>query len=352
MNRLKKLISNPVTTIILIILAVFLLFFSTMGGARAALTYYSETYASEVKLHDIGVTLVENGTYDNEQVAYRDYISETANAEWDINLSIENARYDSVILDEMLLQTNDVLIPGYPYKEAFQVRNSGDIDEYVRVTTYRYWVHIDEELITEELIAEYKKQQKSDVDSNKTISDENKAILKEDIDKKVITKANLNVYRFLRAYNTLNGTNYDLDDPLFKVHTDYLLPEAIDLNFINKDCWLEDEEARTTERNVFLYNQVLKKGETSRPLTDTLTIEYTLTKNTVLNETGIVTTYGSDGYYFVLELKVDAVQDHNAKDAINSAWGRSVSIDEATKVLTLVDYSTEDEQEEVQDEED
>ena len=42
--------------------------------------------------------------------------------------------------------------------------------------------------------------------------------------------------------------------------------------------------------------------------------------------TTITTTYEYDGAQFVLEATVDAVQTHNAKDAIKSAWGVDVNI--------------------------
>ena len=42
--------------------------------------------------------------------------------------------------------------------------------------------------------------------------------------------------------------------------------------------------------------------------------------------TTITTTYEYDGALFVLEVTVDAVQTHNAKDAIKSAWGVDVNI--------------------------
>ena len=42
---------------------------------------------------------------------------------------------------------------------------------------------------------------------------------------------------------------------------------------------------------------------------------------------GVVkTTYKYNGYMFVLEAEVDAVQTHNAEDAIKSAWGVDVNI--------------------------
>ncbi len=353
MNRLKKIISHPVTTIIIIAFAIFLLLYSSVGGARAALTYYSETYASQVEMRDIGVTLVEN----DNSVTYRDYISETANAQWDVNLTeYYNSKYDSVILSDLASQTDDVFIPGYHYDERIQVKNSGVIDEYVRVTLYKYWVHIDESLLTDELIAEYKKQEKADTNSNKTISDEDKETIIAAIEAETVTTSNLNVYRFLRAYNELNNTTYDLDNEKFKVHGDYLLPSSIELNFVNlvgqsdgQQCWIEDTSATTLERSVFYYRYVLGEASTTPNLTDTLTVNYNVTQNTLTDGDTTIITYGSDGYYFVVEAEVDAVQDHNAKAAIMSAWGVNVSIDDESKELSLGSNKAVNE-EEVQDE--
>ena len=42
--------------------------------------------------------------------------------------------------------------------------------------------------------------------------------------------------------------------------------------------------------------------------------------------TTITTTYDYDGLQFCVEASVDALQEHNAEDAILSAWGRKVSI--------------------------
>ena len=53
------------------------------------------------------------------------------------------------------------------------------------------------------------------------------------------------------------------------------------------------------------------------------------------NYTTIITTYLYDGVQFRLKVEVDAVQEHNAEDAILSAWGRKVSVSD--NMLRLVD---------------
>lgn len=62
MKKQKKRMKvvSPVMTLGLFVLAVALLLGSSIGGTRAALTYYSETYTSRIQMYDIGVTLLEN----------------------------------------------------------------------------------------------------------------------------------------------------------------------------------------------------------------------------------------------------------------------------------------------------
>ena len=109
-------------------------------------------------------------------------------------------------------------------------------------------------------------------------------------------------------------------------------PSKIQIDFTN-DGWTEDKSAETTERNVFYYNSILKKGQTSTDFTDKISISGDIaaivgqTSQTDDNGlTTITTTYEYDGAQFVLEATVDAVQTHNAKDAIKSAWGVDVNI--------------------------
>ena len=48
-------------------------------------------------------------------------------------------------------------------------------------------------------------------------------------------------------------------------------PSKIQIGFTN-DGWTEDESAKTTERNVFYYNSILKKGQTSPDFADKISI--------------------------------------------------------------------------------
>ena len=74
----------------------------------------------------------------------------------------------------------------------------------------------------------------------------------------------------------------------------------------------------------------MESGKTSPVFADTISINgdiATIVERTSEAADGtITTTYLYDGEQFVLEAEVDAVQTHNAKEAIASAWGVDVNI--------------------------
>jgi hypothetical protein len=233
----------PVVTIILFVVAAALLVFSSIGGARAALTYFSENYNSQLEMNHIGVTLNENGT----AISSRDYDS---NGEWTTTTGS--------LLNRDLEEDGGITL-GKTYPEELSVSNTGDIDEYVRVSIYKYWLAAD-------------------------------------------------------------GTT--------KVQT--LTPDMIGLN-LTGNGWVVDEDASTAERTVLYYTGILTPGATTPALTDTLTIDNTIASYVSQSTQGgtITTTYEYDGVTFQIEAQVDAVQTHNAEDAILSAWGREVSVSDS-----------------------
>ena len=159
--------------------------------------------------------------------------------------------------------------PGKSYTEELSVHNSGSIDEYVRVIVYRYWWE-----------------------------------------------------------DQGNGGQKRTD----------LSPELINLHLKEGSGWVEDTTASTDERMVLYYTNVLPAGASSNALTDTLTIDSSVlekveTNVTATNDGKVITLdYDFDGVQFVLEAEVDAVQTHNAQDAIKSAWGVDVTVDENRKL--------------------
>lgn len=243
----KNFLGSPAVTAVLFLLAAVMLLGSTIGGARAALTYYSESYVSRVQMSNIGVTLLENG----ERVSWRDYGGES-DGQW------SQGNQD---LLENLLQEGESFQLGRAYEESLSVANSGNIDQYVRVSIYRYWL---------------------DADGKK-----------------------------------MTG----------------LSPALIDLNLIHLgEDWIIDEKASTEERIVLYYTKILESGGQTPAFSDTLTVDPSVASKVSqrsVKENGyttIVTTYDYDGVQFRIKAEVDAVQTHNAEDAIRSAWGRSVTV--------------------------
>lgn len=130
MGKIKKFLTSPRVTLGAFVLAAGLLLFSSIGGARAALAYYSDNYVSRVAMQNIGVTLLENGT----AVASRDYGSE-ADGQWEDTGA-------GVLLGTMLAD-GETVKPGKTYPEDLRVQNTGDINQYVRVSIYKYWLDKD-----------------------------------------------------------------------------------------------------------------------------------------------------------------------------------------------------------------
>ncbi len=269
MKRLKEFMKSPKTTMIAFGLAIALLLFSSIGGTRAALTYFSETYASRVQMSNIGVTLLEKSDKDEKarEVSKRDY-SDSSNGTWSENTGK---------LLEGMLGDGEELKPGKKYNEELSVQNTGDIDQYVRVSIYKYWV-----------------------EGNKEDGEEAEKI-----------------------------RNLD--------------PGLIELNLVNTSDqggeWLVDGDASTKERTVLYYSRLLPAGSTTTPFTDTLKINNIIASKVTQEVTEkdgyktIKTTYDYDGVQFCIEANVDAVQDHNAEDAIWSAWGRRVTVNDG--ILSL-----------------
>lgn len=272
MKRFNRFVKSPKTTVVAFGMAVALLLFSSVGGTRAALTYFSETYASRVQMSNIGVTLQEKGQHDEDfkAVSKRDY-NDASNGTWSENTG--------ALLEGMLAKGEDLKL-GKKYKEELRVQNTGDINQYVRVSIYKYWV-----------------------------------------DGKVE-----------KGQEPVKFPNLD--------------PSLIELNLVNiagqeggSGRWLLDEEASTKERTVLYYSEVLEAEEPTDPFTDTVKINDNIASKvtqTVTKKDGyttIKTTYDYDGVGFCVEAKVDAVQDHNAEDAIWSAWGRRVTVENETLSL-------------------
>ena len=119
-----------------------------------------------------------------------------------------------------------------------------------------------------------------------------------------------------------------------------LSPDYIELGMADSG-WLLDQKASTNERLVYYYPSVLAAGAATGDLTKDITInnaiasKYTETTTSDGTYTTITTTYQYDGVQFNVDAEVDAVQTHNAQEAIKSAWGVDVNVDAKSGNISL-----------------
>ena len=258
---MKKLIEklSPRAVMALLAASGLLLFSGSIGGTRAALTYYSDVYSSRVELGNIGVTLLESGETDREsdgsdkwnEIAFRDY---DRDGRWET----ESGDLLNTMLPKDAEGNPEDLKIGKVYKEKLKVKNTGAIGEYVRVSVYQYW------------------------------TDESG-----------------------------DERNRNLD------------PEYIKLKFVNTGVGGDWETSSFTE-SIEIDPSITK-------LVAEETVSEKVTETTGGKETTTIkkSTYVYDGKQFCLEVEVDAVQDHNAKDAILSAWGKDVDLDGSGNIVKL-----------------
>ena len=129
MRMLKRVFRSPAMSITLFLIAAILLLPGVIGVARAVLNYYSDSFITQVETDKIGLSLMENG----EKISWRDFIGESDN-KW--------SESSGTLLGNMLTDGEEVQL-GRAYGEKLSVQNSGSIDEYVRVTIYKYWTDED-----------------------------------------------------------------------------------------------------------------------------------------------------------------------------------------------------------------
>ena len=136
-NTQKKL---PLFTLILAAVAVGLLGFGTIGGARAALEIFSDEYDARIDMKHIGITLNESNSADGSgaaPVSSRNYEvgSETLDGNW----VMTGGELLTGLRAEIEATESKNLVLGKTYNEWLSVTNSSQIDEYVRVSVYKYW---------------------------------------------------------------------------------------------------------------------------------------------------------------------------------------------------------------------
>lgn len=231
-----------------------LLLGSAIGSTQAALTYYSENYTAEITISQIGVSLMENG----KVVSSRDYNED----KWDISTNKkDSASASGALLTNMLdKEKGEKLALNKKYDEVLRVKNSGSIDQYVRVRIYRYWTDKDGKKVT--------------------------ALSPDLIDLRIKDKS-------INDKEAYDGSR-----------------------------WVKNPES-TRECMELYYKGILPSESESESFADVIRIDEQVAAEATVETKGniITTTYKYDGVNFHLDVEVDAVQTHNAKDAMKSAWG-------------------------------
>ena len=277
---MKKVTKMSKRTAVLLISALLLLSAGTITGVKAAPNIQSDLYRAHFYLNHLQVHLLENG---------KDVCggANTLDGESKVTGALAtglNYKSDS----EM-----GSVEPGKVYEEKIQAQNGQDVSEFVRITIRKYWV------VTK--------------------------------DGKIVTTQNA-------AGKTVPKKTTELS------------PDLIHLMYNGKDecgsSWEEVTQERTTESRTYIYKNVLKGGAATEPIFNQLKIDKSVavrepepevTKDG--NRTIYTYIYKYDGCAFYIEADVQAIQTHNAQDAINSQWGPNIkatySIDNDTGSLSV-----------------
>ncbi len=265
MKKIRKWFRTPAVTAVALVLAIGLLAFAGIGAAMAILNRISDTYVAKIDLDEIGVTLNENG----EPVANRDY-NKKGKSPSEIDGTFEGTVSGILTLSEVGEKDKDDIIFNKQYPEELTVTNSGLIDEYVRVSVYRYWLDENDKKLT-------------------------------DLDPKLIG--------------------------LYLGDTDLDKAAAAGSWKIDQDPTASTVK-RGGERLVLYHQGILKAGEETTPFLDKISVSNEIATEVEKITTGnsIRTVYMYDGAQFCLEVTVDAVQDHNPAEAIKGAWGTEPSL--------------------------
>ena len=269
----------------LALLAVTALLFCGGGfaGTKAALTYFSNDYTAGFQLDHLQVHLVENendvccGENESIYTVHRtnDKVAQEKIPKYKGDLvgylGYKNENKDAHYGDTPAYKvgTPGKVDPGRTYKEELSARNGNNVDEYVRLTVRKYWVN--------------KEKKKS------TVMDP--ALIK----------------------LTYNGSAY------------------------NNSAWAVNPKEHTVESDTYYLKNKLGAGADSALLFNELTIDGSVAdlgnkKTTTTKKspgpdnqevTVITYTYDYDDFTFYIEADVQAIQTHNATDAVKSLWGVS-----------------------------
>jgi|GEM_PF-3510713 hypothetical protein len=244
---MRKLLSTPVATALLFVLAAGLIGFGGINAAAAAPRIISEWYGAEVVLTNIHTAIVENEVVVEGERTLLGKTFADANPSLSWVEATDSSEEDHV----------EGFAPGVTYNEVLKAQNvyhdGGTIPQYLRVTVYKSW--------------------------------------------------------------TMKGTETKLPE---------LDPSLIQLHFVEGNGWTIDHDASTDERTVLYYKNVVNpvaendaSGFTPAFM-DSIYISPEVA--TLMDANGNLIYQGAECH---IKATVDAVQTHNAQDAMTGAWGRT-----------------------------
>lgn len=248
---------------ILLVVAIALIAVGGIRGAQASLSYFSDDYNATFYMSHIKVQLLENGTpVGGEENATGDEAQTSGEL-------VQYLGYSAGMPGEAE--------PGRTYREELSARNSQDIPVFLRMTVKKYWV---------------------DRETGEKVDDMDK----------MTSVLNPDKIRLTYGADKTGKKAYDL---------------------YNTSDWVINPNETTTESATYYYKTTLAKEETAKPLFDRLMIDpsmmtlenITEEKDAETGKTIYTYEYLYDGYVFVIEADVQALQPHNAKDAVRSQWG-------------------------------
>lgn len=239
---MKRILRSPAVTGLLFLMALILLLFGSVGGTRAALNLESSIYESQMNTTSIGVSIREGSESISSNIG-----------------PVSGVGMMKLSAGDMAARAGDEAFKiGKAYELPLSVYNSGNIEEYVRVTVYKYWV--------------------SPAGAPEKT-----------------------------GWFSGSGTK----DRTLKTELIVLEPAA---------GWTEDIEARTDERSVFYYSNPLASNSSVQFL-NSVKVDSKIVDEIQIGPDG-KEFYTYDGKGFVLDIKVDAVQTHNGNQARISSWGQ------------------------------
>ena len=263
---MKKFLRAPLLMLLLFIAAMVLLVAGGVGTTQAALTNQSQIYRTEMKMKNIGVTLLESTKADNSgagRISWRTYDSDHATGVW-----VDENSPGSLIKNMVENAGDKELKIGKQYPLFLSVQNSGQVNELVRITIYKYWV---------------------DNNGQKLEFDETS-----------------------RGWIGGAAKAVKYDPKLIKVEQD------------GSSSWLKDDSASTDERLVFYYTPQLNIEAASQPLAlkvsiDSKVLDFVATEKNKDGKDIYVYAYDNLGVFF--EVEADAVQASHSDQSVPSAWG-------------------------------